>query len=57
MVNDTIKAKTAAAAPPIENRPNPRHLAVATSLWFPGHPVYRILGDFIDSTCVMNTRP
>jgi predicted O-linked N-acetylglucosamine transferase (SPINDLY family) len=49
MVNQTIKAKTIAAAPPIENRPKPRHLAVATSLWFPGHSVYRILADFIDS--------
>jgi predicted O-linked N-acetylglucosamine transferase (SPINDLY family) len=49
LVSRRIKAGALANAPKIENTPNPRHIAIASSLYFPGHSVYRILSDFVEA--------
>jgi len=48
-INHSIQNSSFAATAGINNNPNPKKLAVITSLWFSQHSVYRILSEFVES--------
>lgn len=48
-INESIKKSPLATHAQIENKPNPKKIAVITSLWFSQHSVYRTLSEFVDA--------
>jgi Glycosyl transferase family 41 len=48
-INQSIQARFAAEGVHCQNTPNPKKIAIATSMWFPNHSVYRTLFGLVDS--------
>jgi predicted O-linked N-acetylglucosamine transferase (SPINDLY family) len=48
-INQTIKNSHFCKSAKIKNKPSPKQVAVITSVWFPGHSVYRTLCEFVES--------
>jgi hypothetical protein len=48
-INQSIKTSPFCTTAQIKNTPNPKKVAVITSLWFSQHSVYRTLSEFVES--------
>ena len=48
-INQTIQTRFVSEGVRCQNTPTPRKIAIATSMWFPNHSVYRILFGLVDS--------
>ncbi|MDY6782446.1 MAG: hypothetical protein SW833_07830 [Cyanobacteriota bacterium] len=48
-INQTIQNSQFCQTAGIQNRPNPRKIAIITAYWIPGHSAYRIFSGFIES--------
>jgi predicted O-linked N-acetylglucosamine transferase (SPINDLY family) len=48
-INQTIQARFIAEGVHCQNTPNPKKIAIATSMWFQNHSVYRTLFELVDS--------
>lgn len=48
-INHSLRKNLARSSAQICNRPNPKKIAVVTSLWFTQHSVHRTLSEFVES--------